>query len=44
LDTLAYQCFQAALDLDPNHKPSRQALAALQARRKDSPAEPAPAK
>jgi tetratricopeptide (TPR) repeat protein len=34
MDTLAYQCFQAALDLDPNHKPSREALAALQARKK----------
>jgi tetratricopeptide (TPR) repeat protein len=26
---LAYQCFRAALDLDPNHKPSREALVAL---------------
>src|SRR5262249_31593061 len=32
LDTLAYQCFQAALDLDPNHKPSREALESLRAR------------
>lgn len=31
LDTLAFQCFQAALDLDPNYQPARQALAAMKA-------------
>lgn len=29
METLAYQCFQAALDVDPNHRPSRQALSAM---------------
>lgn len=28
--TLAYQCFQAALDLDPNYQPARKALQDLQ--------------
>jgi tetratricopeptide (TPR) repeat protein len=31
MDALAYQCFRAALDLDPNYKPAREALAALRA-------------
>lgn len=29
MTTLAYQCFQAALDLDPNYAPAREALAAM---------------
>jgi tetratricopeptide (TPR) repeat protein len=31
MHTLAYQCFQAALDLDPDYKPARDALAKLRA-------------
>jgi tetratricopeptide (TPR) repeat protein len=31
IDTLAFQCFQAALDIDPNYKPARDALAKLRA-------------
>jgi predicted Zn-dependent protease len=30
MHTLAVQCYQAALDLDPNYTPAREALAALQ--------------
>jgi tetratricopeptide (TPR) repeat protein len=29
LDVLAYQCFQAALDIDPNYKPALESLAAM---------------
>ena len=31
--TLAYQCFQAALDLDPNYKPALEALESLRSRK-----------
>jgi len=31
--SLAYQCFQAALDLDPKYKPAREALDSLRARK-----------
>jgi tetratricopeptide (TPR) repeat protein len=31
--TLAYQCFQAALDLDPKHTPAREAIESLRSRK-----------
>jgi tetratricopeptide (TPR) repeat protein len=31
MSTLAYQCFQAALDIDPNYQPARESLANLRA-------------
>jgi predicted Zn-dependent protease len=33
LDLLAFQCFQAALDLDPNYQPAREALQTLRSRK-----------
>jgi cytochrome c-type biogenesis protein CcmH/NrfG len=30
---LAYQCFQAALDLDPKYKPAREAIESLRSRK-----------
>ena len=31
--TLAYQCFRAALDIDPNYKPARDALETLRTKK-----------
>jgi predicted Zn-dependent protease len=38
LNLLAYQCFQAALDLDPNYQPAREALQSLRSRKGFDPA------
>jgi predicted Zn-dependent protease len=38
LNVLAYQCFQAALDLDPNYQPARHALQSLRSRKGIDPA------